>query len=246
MPIFILCILSIPIGMPVLMFYTYIALGNQLDPAKAFTTLSYFGLVMNPIMLIPTFLQQLLLALMSMERVQNFLDAEELPVYVIKDSAATPLLGGQDNIVICMDKANLSWLTKENVEEETKAAQEAAAALLKKEEIKNKNKQGASTAPIVGAVAASAPQEGQGGGELELAEVSVSEGCGAQENGQTPLTADPLVATSIASPSPAATTVNVNRSIMTLRNISIFYYYSSSSRRRVRVRQRRRQTQGQH
>ena len=34
MPIFIFCIMLIPISMPVLMFFCYIALGNQLDPSK--------------------------------------------------------------------------------------------------------------------------------------------------------------------------------------------------------------------
>lgn len=44
---------SIPIFMPVFIFYTYVGLGNSLDAAKAFTALSLFNLIQFPFIFLP-------------------------------------------------------------------------------------------------------------------------------------------------------------------------------------------------
>ena len=125
MPWFIVLIMSVPIVMPIIMFYTYVRLGNQLDAAKAFTTLSLFALILVPVYLIPQFVQQLLTARISIGRLEGFLDAEEIENYV---QASGPLL--ENNVVIRIRSANLSWNKKGTAaaflkEEEEKANKEA-------------------------------------------------------------------------------------------------------------------------
>lgn len=50
---FTIILMSAPILQPVLMFYTYVRLGNQLDAAKAFTSLSLFNLMQFPFTFLP-------------------------------------------------------------------------------------------------------------------------------------------------------------------------------------------------
>ena len=50
---FTLVMQSLPMFMPVLVFYTYIQLGNKLDAATAFTTVSLFNLMQVPFAILP-------------------------------------------------------------------------------------------------------------------------------------------------------------------------------------------------
>jgi len=126
MPVFIFCIMLVPIVMPVLMFYCYISLGNQLDPSKTFTVISLFGLIMTPIYLIPTLIQNWVLAAVSAKRIYRFLESAELPDYVDKAPLA------DSDVVISLESANLSWLSEEEVEAAAKAEKEAAEELAKR------------------------------------------------------------------------------------------------------------------
>ena len=127
MPIFIFCIMLVPIVMPVLMFFCYISLGNQLDPSKTFTVLSLFGLIMTPIYMIPTLIQNWVLAAVSAARIYRFLESAELPDYVDK----TPPPADSD-VVIRLEKANLSWLSQDEVVAAEKAEKEAAEEMAKR------------------------------------------------------------------------------------------------------------------
>ena len=124
MPIFIFCIMLVPIVMPVLMFYYYVKLGNQLDPGKMFTVLALFGLVMTPVYMIPTLIQNWVLAAASINRVKKFLASPELPAYV--QSSGGPFDDDKD-LAISMKNAHLSWLSDADIaaakEEERKAAE---------------------------------------------------------------------------------------------------------------------------
>ena len=104
MPLIIILIICFPIVMPIIMFYTYVRLGNQLDAAKAFTTLSLFALILVPVYLIPQFIQQLLVAKISMARLESFFNAEEIENYV--QTSGTLLENG---VAIRIRCANLSW-----------------------------------------------------------------------------------------------------------------------------------------
>ena len=44
---------AIPVFMPVLIFFTYVELGNQLDATKAFTSLALFNLIQFPFVFLP-------------------------------------------------------------------------------------------------------------------------------------------------------------------------------------------------
>jgi len=50
---FSLVLTAIPVFMPVLIFYTYVKLGNQLDATKAFTALALFNLIQFPFVFLP-------------------------------------------------------------------------------------------------------------------------------------------------------------------------------------------------
>ena len=132
MPIFIFCIMLVPIVMPVLMFYCYVKLGNQLDPGKMFTVLALFGLIMTPVYMIPTLIQNWVLAAASIKRVKNFLASPELPIYV--QSSGGPL--DDKDVVISMTNAHLSWLSDADVA----AAKEEERKVTELEAKKNKAK----------------------------------------------------------------------------------------------------------
>lgn len=122
MPLFILLIICVPIVMPIVMFYTYVRLGNQLDAAKAFTTLSLFSLILVPVYLIPQFIQQLLVAKISMARLESFFNAEEIENYVQTSGALL-----ENGVAIRIRRANLSW---------NKRGTAAAALLIEEENVK--------------------------------------------------------------------------------------------------------------
>jgi ABC-type multidrug transport system fused ATPase/permease subunit len=98
-------IVMVPVFMPILIFFTYISLGNQLNSTKAFTVLAYFALVQNPILLIPQLLQRTMLAYSSAIRIFNFLCCDELEPYVktCDDS-------NDENTMICIKDGQLGWL----------------------------------------------------------------------------------------------------------------------------------------
>ena len=50
---FSLVLTAIPVFMPVLIFFTYVELGNQLDATKAFTALALFNLIQFPFVFLP-------------------------------------------------------------------------------------------------------------------------------------------------------------------------------------------------
>ena len=62
----------------VLIFLTYISLGNQLDAATAFTTLTLFGLMTSPFMGVAFGLQQYNQSKISMQRIMEFLSANDI------------------------------------------------------------------------------------------------------------------------------------------------------------------------
>lgn len=98
-------IVMVPVFMPILIFFTYISLGNQLNATKAFTVLAYFALVQNPILLIPQLLQKTMLSYSSAMRIFNFLCCDELEPYV-----KTCDNSNDDNTIICVKDGHLGWL----------------------------------------------------------------------------------------------------------------------------------------
>lgn len=103
-----LILMASPIIQPVLIFYTYIRLGNQLDASTAFTTIALFNLLMMPFAFLPFGLAQYAQTRVSVKRLLDFLDAPELQPYVqptVRQSA-----GSEERVSIRMDNATLTWL----------------------------------------------------------------------------------------------------------------------------------------
>eukprot|EP01015_Nassula_variabilis_P011398 TRINITY_DN1924_c0_g1_i10.p1 TRINITY_DN1924_c0_g1~~TRINITY_DN1924_c0_g1_i10.p1 ORF type:complete len:224 (+),score=64.41 TRINITY_DN1924_c0_g1_i10:2-673(+) len=73
-----LFIVLTPFSISVAVFGTYIALGNELTPAKAYTVLSLFNLMQIPLrVMIMTFVN-LITAKVSLNRINHFMEAEEM------------------------------------------------------------------------------------------------------------------------------------------------------------------------
>lgn len=100
--ILVLCIAGCPTAMPVIIFYTYVATGSQLDGAKSFTVLALLALIQNPMYMIPMLAQQYMMATISTKRIADFLQCDELSNYVgaIED----------DKHAIIFTDASLSWI----------------------------------------------------------------------------------------------------------------------------------------
>eukprot|EP01040_Poterioochromonas_malhamensis_P014174 gene14174-15673_t len=94
---------AVPVFLPVVVFFTYVQLGNTLDAAKAFTAIAYFNLIQNPFMFLPVGLAQYAQSKVSIRRILAFLDADELVPYVDKSR-------GANGIVIEVTDANLGWV----------------------------------------------------------------------------------------------------------------------------------------
>ena len=107
--IFVLCIAGCPTAMPVIIFYTYIATGSQLDGAKSFTVLALLALIQNPMYMIPMLLQQYMMAAISTKRILDFLQCDDLVDYI--DDVADE---DKENFRIIIKKASLSWISSEN------------------------------------------------------------------------------------------------------------------------------------
>lgn len=113
---FSLILLSVPIVQPILIFFTYVRLGNQLDAAKAFTTLSLFNLIRFPFAFLPMGLAQYAQAKVSMQRILDFLCIEELPNYVIKDAPKD-----DPDCAILLDHLHAAWTNELPVEDDDNA-----------------------------------------------------------------------------------------------------------------------------
>ena len=110
---FSMLLLSVPIVQPILIFFTYVKLGNQLDAAKAFTTISLFNLIRFPFAFLPMGLAQYAQAKVSMKRIMDFLCSEELPDYILHCAP-----DGEPDTVILLTDADFSWCLEGEKEKE--------------------------------------------------------------------------------------------------------------------------------
>jgi ABC-type multidrug transport system fused ATPase/permease subunit len=106
----VLLITAIPYVMPIVVFFAYAAMNGEMDITVAFTTLALLGLITGPIMNIPGFLQRFFMALISLNRITEFLVSGVLQQYIDKDA---PEVSDDGEYSIVFDKASLSWLVEE-------------------------------------------------------------------------------------------------------------------------------------
>lgn len=93
---------SIPQLVAVVTFFVYIMLGNQLDAATALTSFALFDLLRFPLFMLPTVINNIVEASITVERIQKFLVEPEmtnLPTY--------PLRSGQVGVII--ESASTLW-----------------------------------------------------------------------------------------------------------------------------------------
>jgi ATP-binding cassette subfamily C (CFTR/MRP) protein 1 len=107
---FSMILISAPIIQPILIFLTYIETGNQLDAAKAFTTIALFNLIRFPFAFLPMGLSQYAQAKVSAKRILMFLNSEELSGYVDRSIHDA---GAEGDVVIEMNGCSLGWLENE-------------------------------------------------------------------------------------------------------------------------------------
>ena len=74
-----------PIIQPILIFLVYIQIGNTLDAATAFTTISLFNIMQQPFAFLPLGLAQYSQSLVSTRRMLDFFNATELSEYVKRE-----------------------------------------------------------------------------------------------------------------------------------------------------------------
>lgn len=107
---FTLIMSAAPVILPVLIFYTYTQMGNELDAAKAFTTIALFNVMQFPFAFLPMGASQYAQASVSIKRMFDFFMLEELEVYV--DETAK----GEE--VVAMEGASLSWSLERDDQED--------------------------------------------------------------------------------------------------------------------------------
>jgi ABC-type multidrug transport system fused ATPase/permease subunit len=107
----VLLITAIPYVMPIVVFFAYAAMNGEMDITVAFTTLALLGLITGPIMNIPGFLQRFFMALISLNRITEFLVSGVLQQYIDKDA---PEVSEDGEYSIVFDKASLAWLVEED------------------------------------------------------------------------------------------------------------------------------------
>lgn len=112
----IMLITSVPYLLPIVIFSAYAAFNSQsLDATVAFTTLSLLGLIMGPMSGIPAALQRLFQALNSVQRICDYLQADELNPYVKRAGRRDDTAGLKEAIMstdVCIkvNGVSASWL----------------------------------------------------------------------------------------------------------------------------------------
>ncbi|CAF1369283.1 unnamed protein product [Adineta steineri] len=115
-----------PVLISVLTFTTYTFLGNQLTPAKVFTSLALFALLISPLNSFPWVINGLVESYVSLKRVQRFINIEltnlgeyyeNIPVGS-QLSLDTVFLNSTDDPTfdIRLKQANFSWKSSNNIE----------------------------------------------------------------------------------------------------------------------------------
>lgn len=125
----------------ILIFFTYVSRGGQLDAAKAFTTLTLFGQMTSPFIFLPYGLQQYMMSRVSTGRIMEFLLTEDLEVYIKHhdklsgnnaNNANNNTEGGEarraSENVIEVEKATMSWMSAEEIEASKKSTEADAKA----------------------------------------------------------------------------------------------------------------------
>ena len=76
-----------PVAMPIVAFITYADMNNSLTPQIIFPALALFNILFQPLLVLPTSVSQLVVAIVSWGRIREFLLAEEMPKHAHFETA---------------------------------------------------------------------------------------------------------------------------------------------------------------
>ncbi|KAL5532471.1 hypothetical protein ACEPAF_6041 [Sanghuangporus sanghuang] len=101
-----------PILVSVLSFLAYVSCGNDLTVGTAFTAITLFFMIRFPLNVIPTWIIKILQARVAMQRIETFLNEDEVgsQVSTLKEDVKKEF---SDVMVLGLDNATLKWNTVE-------------------------------------------------------------------------------------------------------------------------------------
>ena len=105
-----LVIESLPTVQPVLIYYTYTRLGNELTYTTAFTTLTLFLSIQGPLTQIPSIFTLVAYVVNATDRILNLLNAEEIEEY----RQFTPCSDNPEDVII-LENASFAWLKDDEI-----------------------------------------------------------------------------------------------------------------------------------
>jgi ATP-binding cassette subfamily C (CFTR/MRP) protein 1 len=113
---FALLFFSTPIILPIVIFYAYIMMGNNLTAATAFTTIALFNMLLMPFAFLPYGIVQYLQSKVSVKRITGFLCSNELQKYINESegNGMNPIYSTGDNdLAVKITNANMRWQLEE-------------------------------------------------------------------------------------------------------------------------------------
>jgi ATP-binding cassette subfamily C (CFTR/MRP) protein 1 len=125
---------SSTILLPVIIFYTYLSLGQALTPDKPFVVLTYIGILGGGFTALPHVLNYFVQSAACCSRVLTLLNVPSLQRYVLTDPP--PSSGPNADCIVVLDKACLAWERPSDAPKE--AEDESSAAATKKQTLEQK------------------------------------------------------------------------------------------------------------
>ncbi|KAJ7047868.1 hypothetical protein C8F04DRAFT_1060324 [Mycena alexandri] len=110
--IFFYCLwVTAPILISVISFWVYVMAGNQLTISTAFTAISLFGMIRQPLNVIPTFIVQVLQTRVSLNRLAVYLQESEVSeqVSTLKKDRSGPASAESEDDRLGFENASFKW-----------------------------------------------------------------------------------------------------------------------------------------
>ncbi|KAJ7099479.1 hypothetical protein B0H15DRAFT_1002427 [Mycena belliarum] len=113
--------ITAPIFISVISFFTYVMLGHKLTISTAFTAIALFGMIRQPLNIIPTFIVQVLQTRVSLNRIAVYLDEEEVTeqVSTLKKDRSGPTAHELEDDRLGFENASFKWNEVEEVPDAT-------------------------------------------------------------------------------------------------------------------------------
>ena len=129
---FTLVLMAVPLVQPIIVFFTYVQLGNELTATVAFTTIALFNVMQLPFAFLPMGLQQFSQSLVSCDRMVKFFESEELEEYVDRGKSTADEEGKPESeaeTAIVIENASFFWVkeTEELLHDEEKRREDSMA-----------------------------------------------------------------------------------------------------------------------